>query len=599
MRQNKIIKIFLLGFIIAFSGDVICSNVSAKGYFESKLRREFDSIFSNIIEVQYSDIGATNIAIERMYSIAKELNTPIDLEVKAIYRDISTKYTDGRVSPNTIVNINRLINEIDTVSNKFEYGLLILTNSKINFLSDDYADAFSDGLIGLNLFSSICNEEFIAAANILLGNVLAVIGEHRDADMFYQKAIEYYKNNGDIYRAYTTKLNSFNSEFVFKDKKKILSEVKTEVNDIKKYGNKALVAMGYINIGFKYTMLGNNKEAKEYYLKSLELSNTFDNENVTLLAKYNLAGCYFIENEHEMAYNIYKEAEKNYTNCGENRKLMQSYLGLSNVFAATERYDSAYLYSIRYDSIRELIMGSIKIAEVQRLKAKDALSEYKVKLQLAENSALLHKKQMWITLLIAIGVILSIVLVLIVVLSKKRLLEEQAKIREIENQKLQEKRESEEKLTQLKTDKLMSEINSKNREISSSLLLLSSKNEILKKVIAMTEECKSDDPVFKTYKANISDVVKNSIKIDDEWKFFKLHFDKVHPDFFRRLKQDCKQLTENDLRLCAYIKIGMNSKHISQMLAITVNSVNITRYKIKKKLELNEDIGLDDYIRNM
>jgi len=84
--------------------------------------------------------------------------------------------------------------------------------------------------------------------------------------------------------------------------------------------------------------------------------------------------------------------------------------------------------------------------------------------------------------------------------------------------------------------------------------------------------------------------------LEEDWKDFKLHFEKVHRDFFQKLRNQCPGLTENDLRLCAYIRIGMRIKQIAQMLSVSSESVKTNRYRLRKKLDLPEKLTLDEFI---
>ena len=84
------------------------------------------------------------------------------------------------------------------------------------------------------------------------------------------------------------------------------------------------------------------------------------------------------------------------------------------------------------------------------------------------------------------------------------------------------------------------------------------------------------------YVGQVNSLVRDSIKGDDEWTRFKIHFDSVHPDFFTKLKNISAELTENDLRLCAYLRIGMRAKDIASTLSVSPASVNTNRYRIRK-----------------
>jgi DNA-binding HTH domain-containing proteins len=77
------------------------------------------------------------------------------------------------------------------------------------------------------------------------------------------------------------------------------------------------------------------------------------------------------------------------------------------------------------------------------------------------------------------------------------------------------------------------------------------------------------------------------------------HFNKVHPSFFDKLKEMCNNLTENNLRMCAYFRIGMSAKQVAQILNVSTETIKNGRYRLKRKLGLEEEQDLDDFIRNI
>lgn len=80
---------------------------------------------------------------------------------------------------------------------------------------------------------------------------------------------------------------------------------------------------------------------------------------------------------------------------------------------------------------------------------------------------------------------------------------------------------------------------------------------------------------------------------------FRVHFDEVHPDFLRHLSQRHPQLTNNDLRLCAYLHLGMSTKEIAALTYREVRSVESSRNRLRKKLGLPQDYSLQDFLKEM
>ncbi|MEA3446274.1 MAG: LuxR C-terminal-related transcriptional regulator, partial [Bacteroidota bacterium] len=94
-------------------------------------------------------------------------------------------------------------------------------------------------------------------------------------------------------------------------------------------------------------------------------------------------------------------------------------------------------------------------------------------------------------------------------------------------------------------------------------------------------------------------VIKDNIDSDNDWQQFKLHFEEVHIGFFDNLKTNYPGLTQNELKLCAYLRINLSSKEIAQMLHNTSDTINKSRYRLRKKLNLSNEDDLIEFIRNV
>lgn len=173
------------------------------------------------------------------------------------------------------------------------------------------------------------------------------------------------------------------------------------------------------------------------------------------------------------------------------------------------------------------------------------------------------------------------------------------KLKRIENRELRTNLEQEMIIKRLNYENFERDLKQKECEISSSVLLLSNKNDLLQQIGQLSAQYYQDGRVPREFVEQVNALVGESLKGDDEWTRFKKHFDSVHPDFFTKLKSIGLDLTENDLRLCAYLRIGMRAKDIAAMLNVSPASVNTQRYRIRKKLGLAKEDSLDDFIRRV
>ena len=80
---------------------------------------------------------------------------------------------------------------------------------------------------------------------------------------------------------------------------------------------------------------------------------------------------------------------------------------------------------------------------------------------------------------------------------------------------------------------------------------------------------------------------------------FKEAFRNADKEFFDKIKERHPELTSNDLRLCAYLRLNLSSKEIAPLVNISVKSVEIKRYRLRKKMNLPREVNLTDYIMNL
>ena len=150
----------------------------------------------------------------------------------------------------------------------------------------------------------------------------------------------------------------------------------------------------------------------------------------------------------------------------------------------------------------------------------------------------------------------------------------------------------EQELLKIKNEQLELDVNSKNRELAVSTMSLIKKNELL---TAIKDDLKKTDDNSKNIKTVITTINRN-ISEEDTWDLFKEAFNNADKDFLKKTKNAHSSLTPNDLRLCAYLRLNLSSKEIAPLLNISVRSVEIKRYRLRKKMDLPHEQGLVEYI---
>lgn len=153
-------------------------------------------------------------------------------------------------------------------------------------------------------------------------------------------------------------------------------------------------------------------------------------------------------------------------------------------------------------------------------------------------------------------------------------------------------------IMQLEHDKLESEIAHKNKRLAGVTMHLITKNEF---IIDVKKELKQAIHQKKNLKEEVSRVIKSidrNITLEDDWEEFAQHFDQVHGDFIKRLKAEHPQLTPQDTKLSSFLRMGMSTKEIASLLHNTVRGVEISRYRLRKKLALDREVNLADFMMN-
>ncbi len=166
------------------------------------------------------------------------------------------------------------------------------------------------------------------------------------------------------------------------------------------------------------------------------------------------------------------------------------------------------------------------------------------------------------------------------------------------NKKESALRSSEEEVQRLRNDKLVSEVENKNKELATSTMLLLNKNSFINSVkhnISTIIKRSKNQEVKKELSKIMTNIDKN-IAQDHEWEQFAIHFDQVHGDFTKRIKQQYPDLTPQEMKLSAYLRMNLSTKEIAHLLNISVRGVEIARYRLRKRLLLDRQTNLQEFI---
>ena len=163
-----------------------------------------------------------------------------------------------------------------------------------------------------------------------------------------------------------------------------------------------------------------------------------------------------------------------------------------------------------------------------------------------------------------------------------------------------EQKLSQEEIELLKNEKLETELQFRNKELASSTMHLVQKNETITKIKQEIDGIyeKVKDPKIRKELRKVITVINDDNRLEDDWENFAIYFDKVHTNFLKRLAKKYPKLSSKDLKLAAYLRMNLTTKEIAPLLNISIRGVEISRYRLRKKLDLETSTNLNEYMMN-
>ncbi|MCK5856240.1 MAG: tetratricopeptide repeat protein [Bacteroidales bacterium] len=399
----------------------------------------------------------------------------------------------------------------------------------------------------------------------------------------YDKALEVFKKGLDIVNndSSSTNYNAgalYNGVGIAMQNKGLFTE---SLSYFKKFyklseqsGDSISMVYALVNMGETFRTDSNYSSATEYYNKAQELNRTLKNAQVEAAIYGNMASIYSALGESDKAKEYLKKGIRLCSsNNGLSNYLILDYQSIVEEYAKMYQFDSAYIYYRKYSLLRDSVNEMDRMQTISNLE-----SEYQMHEQEVEQK-LLNQKLQSRTRVLLFSTALSVLVVLLLILTysryklKTRVLKKEAK-------------------------ELNLTIDEKNRQLVTRVMDQNKHNyayENLRETLAKIEDSKDVEMVKKELSSMLTKLSQDD-NLGMDWGSFKMHFEQVHPNFFNALLSKNNALTQNDLRLCGYIKLNLSTKEIANILNVSDRTIQTSRYRIKKKLELPAEVNLVQYI---
>ncbi|MCB0807362.1 MAG: tetratricopeptide repeat protein [Bacteroidales bacterium] len=367
-------------------------------------------------------------------------------------------------------------------------------------------------------------------------------------------------------------------------------------------GNIRKTAVRQNELGKLLTSLKRYDEARNYLLQALHTFrdiNALESESISLIDLGNLS---LETNEPGDAENYFKMALELTARTNTLQIKMSAYRGLSEVYERSGEtalaLENFKLYS---DHNRQMFNHeSDKRIAAFGVKYETEKKEIENQLLKQENFA---KSRNQVYLIIALAGLILLLLMLIYYLRLRnrnhKQLEKLATLeidrKEQERKHLEDKVFAEKQINRLQKEKHSEILVHKNNQLANSTLSLVNKNEVLTDIKSRMIKLKTPDNGVE----EIIGMINQNLDIDADWKKFRIDFDDAHPGFFDRLHSRYPDISETQEKLCAYLVINLTSKSIADLLHVSVAAVNKNRQRLRKKLDLQAEADLGEFLRNI
>ncbi len=473
------------------------------------------------------------------------------------------------------------------VEKKISYPPWILLNiGNVYFKNKNYVKAalkYNQAFENFKLFENTKQKNYgFSTVYDNLGSISKSKGEFKLAEEYYLKAYEIRKKNNKqedllfsemhLMSLNMSQHNMFNVNKHFIEIERLYNEEKNTFSgiDFKKTFTTRNYGYAYSYMGSYYLKINKHKVAKEFFETALEILSAFPSELPILHSK--IAECYLGLKKHEEAIVV---ANKNLNSIKLNlfiKAKTNNYEVLEKVYQ--ERGDFNNLINIK-DSL-------IFIAKTMTaLNNSNKMSDLETNLILSKKRSELNDSRIKYNTYLYSLIIGFIILFFSLISLRLNFNVEKEKSKKIFNEKLI----------------IENDLNYNKLELLNKTNFIANRNKILNYLL---KALKNPEKVSENYSIEIKRKIENLLNHEDMTDRFEKHFEHLHPGFFKSLiAVSTSNLTQNDLRLCAYLKMNHGTDEIAQLTGVSVRTVESKKYRLKKKFNFNKDQTIITFIHGI
>jgi len=252
------------------------------------------------------------------------------------------------------------------------------------------------------------------------------------------------------------------------------------------------------------------------------------------------------------------------------------------------RYSEALIWYQTHIRFRDSIYSERQQKEIEVYTARFEAAEREKEIIELEKQAEIDKlERNRVVEILTSGLIIGLMLIIFLVYRHKR---KQEMLRSEKALAIGRKKE-----TGLKHNLMQKEYDLKNQELALGMLQIARKNEFLISLKEKVDEKVETDRSLKSLQRNI----QHEINSDEDWDKFIASFRDVHPSYLQKLSEINSGLTKSETKLACLLNMNLSSKDIANMLNISAEGIKKARYRLRKKLGINTDVDLFEFLAGL
>lgn len=477
---------------------------------------------------------------------------------------------------------------------KEQEGLALINLCQGYLFNDIYDKALQYGLQSLEIRKEIGNDYDLAFTLRTLGWLYYDIG-------YFDKALEYHTQVLQIHERIDSKQRiaySYNSLGLIHeaqgDCSLALSFFKRSLELIENLSHKDRVAEAMTNMGICYRKIDDLDLAIKYLNSALQITNAIKYDHKKVYILHELAIVYLKQQNYDKAHSLLEESRMIIQTITNNKELvLENNRIMSDYFVAIHNYKEAFDYYKKYTEESSEIFSSNKSERLAEMRILYEAERRETEIELLEQQRNLEAQKRNAVL---IGSILLIVIAMLIIASlwnnikKKKALYQQNQILTQEKLKTQS----------LERENLEHKLDFRQKELTNLAFFISQRTSIYKEFTKSLKDLKFTD--LKTLKKNIDHLIKEyTFKFDfnEDVQRFHSNIEDLQSDFLFKIKEEFPHLTDKDVQLAVQVKIKLSSKEIANINNISLNSVEIARHRLRKKLDLDSKDNLVTFLESL